>query len=137
MIIENLLRMSSSKGLPGHLAFLALFLVAAQGSAFFARTANSPVIVTVTSPVKLTVDQGGGVVRSRALELRNTGKTTLEWMASSNQAWLRFEPAAGSLSPKATASIELVADPAGFAPGIYLASAQIVSSRMRRQRRLT
>ncbi|MGB0106867.1 MAG: glycosyl hydrolase family 28-related protein [Terriglobales bacterium] len=126
MIIENLLRMSSSKGLPGHLAFLALFLVAAQGSAFFARTANSPVIVTVTSPVKLTLNQGGGVVRSRALELRNTGKATLEWVASSNQAWLRFEPASGSLSPKAAASIELVADPAGFAPGMYVASAQIV-----------
>jgi len=127
--------MSSNKGLPkpGHLAFLALFLVVAQGSAFFGRTVNSPVIVTVTSPVKLTLNQGGGVVRSRALELRNTGKTTLEWVASSNQAWLRFEPASGSLSPKAAASIELVADPAGFAPGVYVASAQVVIANATRE----
>ncbi len=109
------------------LSLLVFFLPVSLGSVPGARTENSPVTVTVTSPVRLTVTQGGGAVRSHALVLRNTGPTNVEWAASSNQAWLRFEPASGSLSAKAIVSIELVADPAGFAPGIYVASTQIVS----------
>lgn len=49
----------------------------------------------------------------------------MEWTASSNQAWLRFEPASGSLLPNASASIDFIADSAGFAPGIYVASVQV------------
>jgi hypothetical protein len=122
------LRMIVGKGLPIHsfIAFL-LFLAVAPGSAFLARAANSPLTATVTSPVKFTVTQGGGAVRSRPVVLRNAGTARLEWVASSNQAWLRFGPASGSLSPNATAVIDFIADPAGFAPGIYVASAQIAS----------
>ena len=111
----------------GHIAFALAFALMLEVPLFGAPTAESPITVTVTSSLKIAVTQGGGVVRSRAVVLRNTGKATLDWAASSNQAWVRFEPASGSLAPNATASIDLVADPAGFAPGIYVASAQIAS----------
>jgi hypothetical protein len=126
---ETLLRMSVGRGIPKltSIAFLALFLVVAPGCVGFAHAASSTMTVTVASPIKLAVTQGGGAVRSHALELRNTGNAKLEWVASSNQTWLRFEPASGSLSPKATASVEIIADPVGFAPGIYVAAARIVS----------
>jgi len=52
----------------------------------------------------------------------------VEWKASANHGWLKFEPTSGSISAKASASIELVADPAGFAPGIYVALAEISGS---------
>jgi Pectate lyase superfamily protein/Viral BACON domain len=120
-------RMNTRKGRgskSSYLGFLALILVYALSGL---GAENSPVTVTVASPVKLTSTQGGGAVRLRVMELRNTGSAKLEWAASSNQAWLRFEPATGSLSPKATVSVEIIADPAGFAPGIYVAAAQIVS----------
>lgn len=125
---EALLRMTAGKALPkpASIAFLVLFLVASV-SVLRVRAEESSTIVTVTSPLKFTVTQGGEPVRSETVKLRNAGTTAVEWMASSNQAWLRFEPASGSLSPNATASIDFVADPAGFAPGIYVASAQITS----------
>src|SRR4029077_12728962 len=95
-----------------HVVFLLLFLVLiAPGSLSAVRTDTSPLTVTFTPRLKLTVTQGGGAVRSRALELKNPGNEKLAWSASTNQAWLRFEPASGSLAPKATASIEFVADP--------------------------
>jgi hypothetical protein len=124
--IEALPRMSAGKALPkpAAIAFLVLYLVA-PGSVFLARAEDSSTIVTVTSPLKFTVAQGGGAVHSQPLELRNAGTKTVEWTASSDQAWLRFEPASGSLSPNTTAAIDLIADPAGFAPGVYVASAQI------------
>jgi len=126
--IEALLRMSAGKAnpIPGSLVFLVLFLVA-SGSPFLVRAANPSTTVTVTSPLKFTVTQGGGAVRSKALTLRNTGTATVDWSVSASQAWLRFEPGAGSLSPNATASIDFIADPTGFAPGIYVASARIAS----------
>jgi hypothetical protein len=124
--IEALLRMSAGKALPkpASIAFLVLSLVA-PGSVFLGRAADSSLIATVTSPLKFTVTQGGGPVHSKALKLHNAGTTTVEWTASSNMAWLGFEPASGSLSPNATASIDFIADPAGFAPGIYVASVQV------------
>ncbi len=64
-------------------------------------------------------------MHSQALKLQNAGTTTVKWTVSSDQAWLRFEPASGSLSPNATASIDFMADAAGFSPGIYVASVQI------------
>ena len=109
-----------------HLGFLLLLLVAVSSQSP-ARTDNSPLAISVAAPVKLTATQGGEAVHSYAFELRNTGASKLEWIASSNQAWLKFEPASGSLAPNATASIELIADPTGFAPGIYVASAEVVS----------
>ena len=121
MIIGKSLTKSS------HTLFLLLFLVANCVSTFLALSADAPVTVKVTSPLKLTLIQGGGAVHSQVFLLRNTGKTKIEWTASSSQAWLRLEPASGSLSPNATAAINLIADPAGFAPGIYVASAQIAS----------
>jgi hypothetical protein len=110
----------------GCIAFLVLFFTA-LGPAFLARAVSSPIAVTITSPLKFTTTQGGGAVRSRALTFRNAGTARVDWAASSNQAWLRFEPASGSLSPNATASVDFITDPAGFAPGIYVASAQIAS----------
>lgn len=124
--IEAHLRMTARKTFPKPAAIALLVLsLTAPGSGFLARVANSPSIATVTSSLKFTVTQGGGAVHSQALKLQNAGTTTVEWTASSNQAWLRFEPASGSLSPNATASIDFIADPAGFGPGIYVASVQI------------
>jgi len=113
---------------PTYIPFLLLFFVVNSVSLLLARTADAPLTVKVTSTLELTVTQGGGAAHSQAFLLRNTGRTKAEWAASSNQAWLRFEPASGSLSPNATASIDVIADPAGFAPGIYVASAQIASA---------
>lgn len=92
-----------------------------------AQVTDSPLTVAVTPPVTFVITQGRRDVRSRAIVLKNEGAAPLEWSATSNQNWLRFEPASGSISPKATASVDIIADPAGFAPGIYLASAQISS----------
>jgi hypothetical protein len=89
---------------------------------------KSPITVTSTSSLKFTVTQEGGAVRSHALLVRNTGKANLEWSASSNQAWLRFEPASGSLAPTAAVSIDFIADPAGFSPGIYETRAKITTA---------
>src|SRR5215467_11483649 len=112
----------------------ALFsLLFISSLAVVASSPDSPLTVTVASPIKLTADQGGGAVRTRKLEIRNTGRTKLEWTASATQAWLRFEPPGGSLAPKATATVELVADPTGFSPGIYSASAQISAPQSRPQ----
>jgi hypothetical protein len=110
-----------------HLTAIVFPLLILQYFLFGATTAKSPLSVTVTSPLKFTVTQGGVAVHSRAIALRNAGKETLEWSASSNQAWLRFDPASGSLAPNATTALDLIADPAGFSPGIYVASAQIAS----------
>jgi hypothetical protein len=109
---------------PASIVVLVLLLVA-PGTGRIARAASSSIVATVTSPLKFTATQGDKADHSEALKLRNTGTTTVEWKASSNQSWLRFAPASGSLSPNATASIDLVADPAGFAPGIYVASVQV------------
>jgi hypothetical protein len=92
-----------------------------------ALASESPLAIDVKSTLKFTVAQGDEAPHSQALALRNTGFTKLEWKASSNQAWLRFRPASGSLAPNAEVSIELMADSGGFAPGIYVASAQIAS----------
>jgi Pectate lyase superfamily protein/Viral BACON domain len=106
--------------------FLYLFLLIFPALLSTAPTAKSSASVSIESPLKLTVTQGSGAVHSRAV-LKNSGRETLEWTASSNQTWLRFEPASGYLSSNATLSIDLIAEPAGFAPGIYVASAQISS----------
>jgi hypothetical protein len=88
---------------------------------------DSPLKLAVASPVNLTVTQGGEAVRTAKIEIRNNGDKALEWTASANQAWLRFVPAQGSLAPKEATSVDLMPDPAGFAPGIYSASAQVSS----------
>jgi hypothetical protein len=111
------------------LAFVVFPLLILHCDLSGAPTAQSPaaLTLTVTSPVKVTATQGGGAVRPDSLVLTNRRAETIEWSASSDQAWLRFEPSSGALPPKATASLRLVADPAGFAPGIYVASAEIAS----------
>jgi hypothetical protein len=126
IFIDARLRMNVRKAFlkPASIVVLVLLLVA-PGTGRIARAASSSIVATVTSPLKFTATQGDKAVHSEALKLRNTGTTTVEWKASSSQSWLRFEPASGSLSPNATASIDLVADPAGFAPGIYVASVQV------------
>lgn len=103
---------------------LPIFPSPASGAA----AADTLATVTVTSPLKFTVSQVGARVRSRALELRNPGKTNLEWTASADQAWLRFEPASGSLAPNAAASLEFIVDPAGFSPGIYETTVKITTA---------
>jgi len=111
-----------------HFAFLPIFfLLILQCPLSGVAASKFRTTITVTSPLKFTVTQGGGVAHTRALLLRNTGPDKVEWTASSDQAWLRFQPASGSLAPNATASIDLLADPAGFAPGIYVASLQIAT----------
>jgi hypothetical protein len=107
------------------LSFLAASLLIAVRLMAGGPSASSPLTLSSSSPVHLTVSQGGGAVPSAKVEIRNTGETKVEWKASANQAWLRFEPAEGSLPPKATTTTELLPNPAGFAPGIYSASAQI------------
>src|SRR5262245_9013016 len=104
-----------------HLSKLVFLLIMSAGSLTGGPPDNSPLTVTTASSLKLTVSQGGGAAR-QSLLIKNTGTTKAHWSASSNQAWLKFEPASGSVSPKASASIKLVADPTGFAPGIYVAS---------------
>ena len=111
--------------------FVFFLLLIASGHSSAADGKDSPLAVTIPSAIHLIATQGGEAVRSRGIEIRNTGNSKLEWTASANQAWLRFEPGSGSLAANATASVELVADPAGFAPGIYVASAQIGSPNAR------
>jgi len=111
----------------------ALVTLILSSLAVLASSADPPLTVMVASPREFTLDQGSGAVRSGRVTLRNTGRTKVEWTATATQAWLRFEPAGGSLAPKATATVELVADPTGFSPGIYSASAQISAPQSRPQ----
>lgn len=106
-------------------SFVAASLLIAARLTAAAPSESSPLAVSSSTPVHLTVSQGGGAVRSAKVEIRNTGEMKLEWKASANEAWLRFEPAEGSLAPKAATTIELLPVPAGFAPGTYSTSAQI------------
>ncbi len=88
----------------------------------------SRLAVDITTPLKFTVTQGDTSVRSQAVLVRNTGTATLEWGSSSDQVWLRFEPASGSVAPGASAAIDIIANSAGFGPGLYVASARITSA---------
>jgi hypothetical protein len=117
----KLFRKSSS------LLLFVIFIVLATRVPFVALAANSPITVSASAPLNFAVAQGGEAVHRHAIVLRNEGQATMEWTASSNQAWLRFEPGAGSLSPNAAASVYFIVDPTGFTPGIYTASAQISS----------
>ena len=105
---------------------LVFFLIIPAGASTGARPDKTSLAVTIASPLKLTVSQAGGAVR-RSLVLKNNGREKVDWRVSSNQGWLKCEPASGSIPPKASASVELVADPTGFAPGIYVAQAQVSS----------
>jgi hypothetical protein len=109
----------------GHIIMLLLFVLLSSVFAFIAHSADAPVRVKITSPLELTVTQGAGAVHSKAFSLTNASKKKVEWTASSTQAWLQFEPASGTLFPGSTAAIGITADPAGFGPGIYTASAEI------------
>jgi len=84
--------------------------------------------IHVLSPLKFTVRQGGEPIRAHAVVLRNTGDAPLHWSASSNQSWLKFVPASGSVPSATETSIDFVADPEGFSPGIYEATAQIANA---------
>src|SRR5215467_11702029 len=80
---------------PGSLPLFALvFLLIIFAEFVSGGSPDSTLTVTITSPLKLTVSQGGGVVRHSVL-LKNTGTEKVEWRVSSNQAWLKFEPASG------------------------------------------
>jgi hypothetical protein len=110
-------------------ACAAVLLIATSlaSTAFLSASHNASSSLSVTSnlPLKFTVTQGGGATRSRAIVLKNNGKKEVNWTTSSTQGWLKFAPASGSLAAKGTASIEVIVDPEGFAPGIYKAAAQI------------
>jgi Pectate lyase superfamily protein/Viral BACON domain len=101
-----------------------IFLHLISAGSLSSALSDSPLTVAVTSPIRLSTSQGGRAVRS-PLVLTNAGTANVDWTSSSNQAWLKLEPSSGSLPPKASASIELIADPTDFAPGIYVASAKI------------
>lgn len=108
------------------LSSLTLLLLISAGPLSSEPNKSLPTLA-VTGSTSLTTIQGGGAVRSH-LVFTNAGSATMDWTASSNQTWFRFEPASGSLAPQATASVDLVADPAGFSPGIYIASAKVVGT---------
>jgi hypothetical protein len=107
----------------GFLFFLAL----SPGQPSSARTPEPAITIRLASSLKLTVKQAGEAVRAHAAVLRNTGKVPLDWSVSADQSWVTFTPASGSLARNAEASIEVIADPEGFSPGIYEATAQILS----------
>lgn len=106
------------------LFLLVLVLLSSVDTRTLARAADQAIIVQPTAPVKLSVRQAGEPVRTpHAVTLRNPKKTALQWSVSSSQAWLKFVPASGSIPPKGEAAIDLIADPEGFSPGIYEATA--------------
>jgi len=84
-----------------------------------------PLTVTAASSLKFTVTQGGEALHSSGFTVQNSGKEAIPWTVSSDQAWLKFEPASGSLASHATASVSLVIDPRGFSPGIYVAGVKM------------
>jgi hypothetical protein len=109
------------------LSFL-FFLAVSPGPPSSARTPEPAITIRLASSLKFTVKQASEAVRAHAAVLRNTGKVPLDWSASADQSWLKFTPASGSLARNAEVSIEFIADPEGFSPGIYEATAQILSS---------
>jgi hypothetical protein len=62
-----------------------------------------------------------------ALNLRNVGEynSVLNWSAISNQPWLTFSTASGSLKANTGVQITLVANPTGLVAGTYNAIATI------------
>ena len=114
--------------LPKLLPFFQLLFLLPLFSSSPAEThvGNSRLKVSLSSPITFSLSQGEGAVRSPVV-ITNEGTETLNWSALASQTWLKFEPASGSLAPSARESMELIVDPVGFSPGVYIASAQISS----------
>ncbi len=107
---------------------LVLLLAISSGYSSSAHVSNSANSFRVASQLKFNVKATGEPARTHALVLRNPKKTTADWSVSSNQAWLKFEPASGSIPPNGEVSIDVLADPDGFSPGTYVATAHMVIS---------
>ncbi|MFN7923114.1 MAG: BACON domain-containing carbohydrate-binding protein, partial [Bryobacteraceae bacterium] len=85
-------------------------------------TVNAAVPTISFSPAGLSfaATQGGANPAAQVLSITNTGGGTLNWTATSNQAWLALTPSANSVS----AAISL----AGLAPGVYNATITIAAT---------
>lgn len=99
----------------------------ATSTSITVTVANQAVLSVPTSTLNFSAAHGSAATSSQSVVVKNAGatSTTLNWSASSNESWLTFSPASGSLSGNATTSISFIVNPAAFALGTYNATATI------------
>jgi Viral BACON domain/6-bladed beta-propeller len=78
----------------------------------------------VVEPVKysITVKEGDENPLSRSLVIRNSGTTTLNWEAITNNSWLRLSDGNGVLEQGQVATPDIAVEISGFTPGKYSGS---------------
>lgn len=109
------------------LLFIIVGLQLAPFSSGTAPSEDSRFTVRTSAPLEFTLTQGDAPVRSRPIVLKNAGESSIDWIASSTEPWLRIEPASGSIPRHEEGEVTLIADAEGFSPGTYHATVQIVS----------
>ncbi len=105
-------------------------------------TISVPVTLTVTAatPANLQVQpsalsfqvQSGAAASSQSLSIGNNGGAALAWTATTTTTsggnWLSLSAASGTSSPGSTQSIQVSANPAGLAAGVYSGSVTVSSA---------
>ncbi len=83
--------------------------------------------LTTSTALSFAANTSSTATSSAVVTIGNTGdvSSTLDWSASSSQAWLTFSTASGSLAANTTTSIQLIVNPTGLAIGTYTGTATI------------
>ncbi|MCB2189026.1 MAG: right-handed parallel beta-helix repeat-containing protein [Deltaproteobacteria bacterium] len=108
-------------------SYFALITVADLTPVYF-RTRQIAVSLTVsTGDLALTPDglhpaaTLGGNPAPQTFLVRNLGGAPLNFTAGSNAAWLRLDPASGTVAPGGSQTVTVTYDTAGLAPGTHAA----------------
>jgi len=97
-------------------------------------TATIPVTLTVAAatPANLQVQPAAlsftSATTSLTLNITNTGGSPLAWTATVNGSWLSISAAAGSVGAGATQVVQVSANAAGLAAGVYTGSVTVTSA---------
>jgi hypothetical protein len=84
----------------------------------------SPVLAVAPSGIALTALQGGASPVPASINIANAGSNTLTYSVISDSAWLTATPTSGT----APQTLQVLASPAGLAPGSYAGNLTITSS---------
>ena len=86
-------------------------------------------ILSVSAPplLNFSARQGSNTIQSQVVTIQNSGSanTSLHWSMTSDEPWLSFSSASGSLAGGHSHSVTLVINPTGLNIGIYKAKATI------------
>ena len=111
--------MASTTDADSNVATSSSVTVTVQNQAFLS--------VTTSTSLSFTAAHGSTAPISQSVVIANTGVpiSTLNWSASSSQAWLTFSPASSSVAGGASTTISFIANPTNLAIGTYNATATL------------